>query len=308
MPYDVPDQQGRRFIVTGANSGTGREAARRLAASGAEVVLAVRSVAKGEEAAAAIGRESPQARLEVRRLDLADLASVREFADGITADGRPLHALVNNAGLMFPPERYATADGFELQIGTNFFGPFALTNLLLPLLLETPGARVVNMSSGAANAGRIDFDDLTGMSKRYSKYGAYARSKLANLLHGRRLAAMAEERGWPLLSVMAHPGYTRTNLQTAAKNLARDPGDPLPPITRTILPSQGVETGTEPLLFAAASPEAEQGAFYGPRWLLVGPAATSPVPRQAKSKETAERLWAEAERLTDTSAPALQGG
>ena len=305
MSYQVPDEHGRRFVVTGANSGTGKEAARRLAVAGAEVVLAVRSTEKGDAAAAELRNAVPDARVEVRRLDLADLASVREFAAGIVADGRPLHALVNNAGVMVPPKRLATADGFELQLGTNFLGPFALTNLLLPTLLAAPDARVATMSSGTANFGRIDFADLDWRSRRYSPSRAYAQSKLADLLLGRWLAALAVARGWNLLSTIAHPGYTRTNLQTAGRNLGRETR--LTPARRTILPSQDVEVGAEPLLFAATSPEAEQGAYYGPnRWALVGPTHKAAFPRSSRSMDAAKRLWTEAERLTGTSVPARQ--
>ncbi|GAA4179659.1 SDR family oxidoreductase [Gryllotalpicola koreensis] len=302
MYYDVPDQTGRRFIVTGSNSGTGREVARRLARAGAAVVLAVRTPEKGEEAAAAIRSEAPEAQLEVRWLDLADLASVREFAAQVVADGAPLHGLVNNAGVMVPPQRIETADGFELQFGTNFLGPFALTNLLLPAVLRTPGARVATMSSGTANFGRIDFDDLNWTRRRFSPQFAYAQSKLADLLLGRQLAAIAQQRAWDLLSTIAHPGYTRTNLQTAGRNLGRGADSQLPPIRRTLLPSQGVETGAEPLLFAATSPAAEQGAYYGPgrRLGLVGPTKRARIPRSARSMDVAARLWRTAEELTGT--------
>ena len=158
--YSVPDQSGRRIVITGANSGTGQEAARRLAAAGAHVIMGVRTVAKGERARDGILAQQPQAQLEVRRVDLADLASVAEFADGLIAEGTPLDLLVNNAGVMAVPSRMTTADGFELQFGTNFLGPFALTVRLLPLLLAAPAPRVATMSSGMANIGRIHFDDL----------------------------------------------------------------------------------------------------------------------------------------------------
>ncbi|AYG02568.1 SDR family oxidoreductase [Gryllotalpicola protaetiae] len=306
MYYDVPAQNGRRFVVTGSNSGTGREVARRLARAGAEVIIAVRTPAKGEEAAAAIRAEAPGALLEVRRLDLASLASVREFAASVVADGKPLHVLVNNAGVMVPPQRIETADGFELQFGTNFLGPFALTNLLLPSLLATPGARVATMSSGTANFGRIRFDDLNWTRRRFSPQFSYAQSKLADLLLARQLGAVAADRGWDLLSTSAHPGYTRTNLQTAGRNLGRGTDSQLPPIRRTLLPSQGVETGAEPLLFAATSPAAEQGAYYGPggRLGLVGPTKQARIPRSARSLAAAARLWEVAEELTATSLPA----
>jgi NAD(P)-dependent dehydrogenase (short-subunit alcohol dehydrogenase family) len=298
MYYAVPQQNGRRFIVTGANSGTGREATRRLSLAGAEVVLAVRSLEKGEEARAAILKEAPGATLEVRHLDLADLASVREFAAGVVADGRPLDVLVNNAGVMIPPKRFATADGFELQFGTNFVGPYVLTNLLLPVLLRTPGSRVATMSSMVANFGTIDFDDLNWVSRRYSAMFAYAQSKLADLMLGRHLAEVAKEKGWDLLSTIAHPGYTRTNLQTAGRNLVRDASDQLPPVRRTFMPSQEPEIGAEPLLFAATSPDAKQGAYYGPsRFGVVGPTHEARIPRSGRSLEVAARLWDVAQQL-----------
>ncbi|MBW4041329.1 MAG: SDR family oxidoreductase [Acidobacteria bacterium] len=307
MHFQVPQQVGRRFVVTGANSGTGKETAKRLAAAGADVLLAVRTVGKGEDAAAEIRDAVPGARIEVRRLDLADLASVREFAHGVATDGRPLHALVNNAGVMVPPRRTATTDGFELQFGTNFLGPFALTNLLLPTLLASPGSRVATMSSVAANFGRIDLADLQWTSRRYSAARAYAQSKLADLMLGRWLAAIAVGRGWDLLSTIAHPGYTRTNLQTAGRNLGRSAEAQLAPASRTFIPSQGVETGAEPLLFAVTSPEAQQGAYYGPdRWALVGPTHRAGFPRSSRSQEKARLLWSEAQRLTGTGLPAAR--
>ncbi len=158
--YVVPDQSGKRAVVTGANSGTGKEAAKRLAAAGAHVIMAVRTIAKGEAAREEILAAHPDASLEVRRIDLAELATVSSFADGLVADGVPLDLLVNNAGVMTPPSRMTTADGFELQFGSNYLGPFALTMRLLPLLLAAPSPRVATMSSGTANFGRIRFDDL----------------------------------------------------------------------------------------------------------------------------------------------------
>jgi NAD(P)-dependent dehydrogenase (short-subunit alcohol dehydrogenase family) len=218
--YQVTDQTGRFVVITGANSGTGKEAAHRIAAAGGHVVMAVRTEAKGAAAADDIRRDVPDAAVEVRRLDLADLASVRAFADGLIADGRPIDVLINNAGVMAVPQRMTTADGFELQFGTNFLGPFALTNLLLPLVLSAESPRVATMASGAANFGRINFRDLQS-AESYRPAKAYAQSKLADLLLGLHLARVADERGWNLLSAIAHPGYTRTNLQSAGPNLGR---------------------------------------------------------------------------------------
>jgi NAD(P)-dependent dehydrogenase (short-subunit alcohol dehydrogenase family) len=301
--YGVPDQAGKLAVVTGANSGTGKEAARRFAAAGARVVLAVRTPAKGEQARAEILARRPAARLEVRRVDLADLASVREFAESLLSDGTPLDLLVNNAGVMAPPARMTTADGFELQFGSNYLGPFALTMRLLPLVLAAGSPRVVTMSSGVASYGRIRFDDLQWERRRYSPNLSYAQSKLADLMLTEHLAAIAAERGWNLLSTAAHPGFTRTNLQTAGATLGRDKPKRTVFNSLQILPSQDVGPGTEPLLYAATSPDAVNGGYYGPsgRFGLVGPAATVRPPRRARDAATAARLWAESERLTGTA-------
>ncbi len=303
--YTVPDQTGKRAIVTGANSGTGQEAARRLAEAGAHVIMAVRAPAKGEQARAEILARHPEARLEVRRVDLADLASVREFSDGLLDDGAPVDLLVNNAGVMAPPTRMTTADGFELQFGSNFLGPFALTLRLLPVVLAAPAPRVVTMSSGTANFGRIHFADLQ-WERRYSANFAYAQSKLADLMMSLRLAAIAAERDWDLMSVAAHPGFTRTNLQTAGASLGRDKPKRSVFNSMSFLPSQDVGPGTEPLLYAATSPSAVPGGYYGPRGSLglVGPTTFVRPPRRARDTAAAARLWAEAERLTGVRLPA----
>ncbi|SDF56620.1 NAD(P)-dependent dehydrogenase, short-chain alcohol dehydrogenase family [Lentzea fradiae] len=299
--YQVPDQHGKRVVITGANSGTGKEAARRLAGAGAEVVLAVRTPAKGEQAREEILAARPTARVEVRRLDLADQGSVREFADELLEEGKPLDVLVNNAGLMNVPARTETADGFELQLATNYLGPFALTVRLLPLLLASPASRVVAMSSGIAIRGRIDLDDLQ-WRRGYSPSLAYARSKLADLLMTTHLAELATEHGWPLLSVAAHPGYTRTNLTRSGPHLNGGKPGLIESLSYRILPSQDVVQGTEPLLYAAADPDAVACGFYGPRWGYVGPTRLGKMPKAARDKALAARLWAEAERLTGTSA------
>jgi NAD(P)-dependent dehydrogenase (short-subunit alcohol dehydrogenase family) len=303
--YSVPDQAGKLIVVTGANSGTGKEATRRLAAAGARVVMAVRTIAKGEQARAEILAQHPGARLEVRRVDLADLASVGEFADGLIADATPIDLLINNAGVMAPPTRMTTADGFELQFGSNFLGPFALTVRLLPLALAAASPRVVTMSSGTASYGRIRFGDLQ-WERRYSANFSYAQSKLADLMLTRHLAAVAAERGWNLMSTAAHPGFTRTNLQTAGASLGRDKPKRTLLNSLSILPSQQVGPGTEPLLYAATSPDAVNGGYYGPggRFGLVGPTTTVRLPRRARDASTAGRLWTAAERLTGVALPA----
>ncbi|KJK49287.1 short-chain dehydrogenase [Lentzea aerocolonigenes] len=297
--YQVPDQRGKLVVVTGANSGTGKETALRLAGAGAVVVLAVRTPEKGEQAKSEILAAHPGASVEVRQLDLADQSSVAAFAEGLIAEGRPLDVLVNNAGVMNVPNRVETIDGFELQLASNFLGPFALTVRLLPLLLAAPAPRVATMSSGTANGGRINFDDLQSQEK-YNPLRAYAQSKLADLLLTTHLAELAAERGWSLLSTGAHPGYTRTNLLTSGPNLNGRPGF-FEVLVSKIVPSQGVEQGSEPLLFAAADPAAVSGAYYGPRWGLVGATKRVSLPRSSRDKAVAARLWAEAERLTGLS-------
>jgi hypothetical protein len=177
-------------------------------------------------------------------------------------------------------------------------GPYVLTTLLLPLLTRTPGSRVATMSSMVANFGKIDFADLNWVTRRYSASRAYGQSKLADLMLGRHLAEVAKDKGWDLLSTIAHPGYTRTNLQTAGRNLTRDANNQLPPVRRTLLPSQDVAVGAEPLLFAATSPDAQQGGYYGPSRLgVVGPTHKAKIPRSGRSLEVAARLWDVAEQL-----------
>ncbi|MFC9557613.1 SDR family oxidoreductase [Rhodococcus sp. NPDC056960] len=303
--YQVPDQHGKLAVVTGANSGTGKETAKRLAGAGADVILAVRTPTKGEQAKAEILAAHPEARVEVRRLDLADLASVRAFADSLIDTGRPLDVLVNNAGVMNVPQRTETADGFELQFGSNFLGPFALTVGLLPLLLSAHAPRVATMSSGTANRARIDFDDLQS-TRNYSPTRAYGQSKLADMLMMVRLAELADQRGWSLLSAGAHPGYTRTNLMTSGPTLGGGRPGLIESIAYKVVPSQAPEQGAEPLLYAATSPQATAGGYYGPRWAMVGPTKPVTLPRPGRDKAVAARLWTEAEQLTGIAvAPGL---
>ncbi len=304
--YTVPDQHGRRIVVTGSNSGTGKEAAKRLAAAGADIVMAVRSLDKGEAAREEIREAVPDASIEVRRLDLSDLDVVRTFAEDLLDDGRPVHTLVNNAGVMTPPDRLTTADGFELQWGSNFLGPFALTNRLLPLLMRQESPRVVTMTSSAAQAGRIHFGDLD-WTRRYSSFAAYGQSKLADLLMGLHLARVATERGWSLISTMAHPGYTKTNLQSAGAQLGSGRATWTSRLLNQVdvIPSQQAETGAEPLLFAAADPHAVNAGFYGPdgRFGMVGETTRIGLYRSAQRPSLARSLWAVAADLTGTDLP-----
>ncbi|NUR99482.1 MAG: SDR family oxidoreductase [Kribbellaceae bacterium] len=297
--YDVPDQTGKLVVVTGANSGTGKEAAKRLAAAGARVVMAVRTPSKGEAARAEILAEHPDAQLEVRRIDLADLASVQEFAEQLSADESHLDVLVNNAGVMTPPTRLTTKDGFELQFGSNYLGPFALTVRLLPLILAAPAPRIATMSSGAAYFGKIGFDNLQ-WERGYRPTSAYSQSKLADLMLSNHLAQLSAERDWGLVSVAAHPGYTRTNLQTAGASLGPQSSLNKFFMRHNPLPKQDVETGTEPLLFAAADPAAKSGAYYGPDGIfgLVGKTTLVRNPKTATDPATNAQLWQVSETLT----------
>jgi NAD(P)-dependent dehydrogenase (short-subunit alcohol dehydrogenase family) len=301
--YRVPTQVGKLCVVTGSNSGTGKEAARRMAGAGASVVMAVRNEEKGAAARGEILAEFPDATLTVSHLDLSDLSSVAAFADSMIEANVPLDVLMNNGGLMAPPQRIETVDGFELQFATNFLGHFALTLRLLPLLLAAAGPTVTTMSSTVASRGKIRFDDLQG-ERHYRPYRAYAQSKLADLLFAQHLAGVALERDWDLMSNAAHPGYTKTGLFDAGANLGRErPKRQLLGKLR-YLPSQGPEQGAEPMLYAATSPDALSGAYYGPNGFLGMTGATTLVraPRHARA-EIATRLWSVAESLAGVTIP-----
>lgn len=276
-PDDIPDLTGSTAVVTGANGGIGLSTASRLAGRGARVIATARDLAKGEAAVQAVRAETPGARIELRALDLADLGSVRGFAAAF--DG-PIDILVNNAGIGMIPRR-TTADGFEMQFGTNHLGHFALTGLLLPHLLARPGARVVTVSSDAHSLGRIDFDDL-GLERRYGRFSAYGRSKLANLLFTLELQRRA---GGRLLSVATHPGATATGIMKLGV-LTR----PANALMRLAL--QSPDRGAVPSLYAATSPEVTGGQFVGP-----GPKTLTPSPK-ALDETVARRLWETSEELT----------
>ncbi|MDE3133937.1 MAG: SDR family NAD(P)-dependent oxidoreductase [Acidobacteriota bacterium] len=285
---DVPDIPDKRVIVTGANSGIGQAAAQALAAAGAQVTLAVRNLEKGRSAAAAIAGKT-----EVRALDLASLASIREFAAGW--DGE-IHLLINNAGVMIPPLS-RTADGFELQFGTNHLGHFALTNLLLPHL----SGRVVTVSSGAHRAGRIDFDDLNWERRRYRRWPAYGQSKLANLLFTAELQRRLTDAGSAVLSMAAHPGYAATNLQSHSGSGFWD--FVMRRLGNTLL-AQTAAAGALPTLYAAVA-EIPGGSFAGPggQQGLRGAPRVVGRSRRAKDEAVARRLWEVSEQLTDTRFP-----
>ncbi|MBA2347441.1 MAG: SDR family NAD(P)-dependent oxidoreductase [Solirubrobacterales bacterium] len=282
---EMPEQTDRRVVVTGANSGIGFHAARELAQHGAHVTLAVRDTEKGEEAS----RRIPGA-TEVRRLDLADLDSVRAFAD--TWD-EPLDLLINNAGIMAPPYR-TTAQGFESQLGTNHLGHFALTGLLLPWLGKTSAPRVVTVSSGAHRMGKIRFDDLQS-EQGYKPWRAYGQSKLANLLFCFELQRRADNAGSPLISTAAHPGYAATNLQTGTSSRLQD----LVMGVLNKVVAQSAEAGALPTLMAATA-DLPGAAYVGP----AGPGEARGLPHlvgasdAATDAQTAARLWAVSEELT----------
>ena len=284
---DLPSLDGRVFVVTGANSGIGLVAARELAGAGARVALAVRDVAKGEEAAGTIDGDT-----EVRQLDLADLASVRAFADAW--DG-PLDVLVNNAGVMAIPER-RTSDGFEMQIGTNHLGHFALTNLLLPSISD----RVVTVSSQAHRTGKISLDDLNWGRRSYHRWRAYGQSKLANLQFTFELQRRLAEADSEIRAVAAHPGYAATNLQNRTENFLQNG---VMWVTNRVL-AQSDEMGALPTLYAATG-DIPGASYVGPDGFheqrghptLVG------CSEDARHDGTARRLWDLSEDLTGVTFP-----
>ena len=290
----IPDQSGRGFVVTGANSGLGFETARQLAAHGARVVLAGRSEAKVSAAIEQIRAESPGALVEFRMLDLADLDSVRAFAEALERDEVALDVLVNNAGVMFPP-RVLTRQGFESQFATNHLGHFALTGLLFDTIRQGRDARVVTVSSLEHRGGSIHFDDLTG-ERSYSPRVFYRQSKFANVLFGLELDRRVRAAGIPVRSLLAHPGWSATNLQTSA------PTGVMKQMMRlgNRLLAQSAEIGALSQLCAAVDPGAESGSFYGPDGLgeLRGhPTRVRPAP-SATDEEAARRLWEVSEELT----------
>jgi NAD(P)-dependent dehydrogenase (short-subunit alcohol dehydrogenase family) len=282
---DMPPQTGRVAVVTGANSGLGQEIALALAVAGARVVLACRDRARAEAAAERIRNAAPPAELEVRALDLADLSSVRAFAEGFAADHDRLDLLVNNAGLMAVDED-RTTDGFEMQVGVNHLGHFALTARLLPLLIGVPGARIGTMSSVGHRAGRLDLSDLMFERRRYDRWRPYAQSKLANLLFTAELQRRLRESGSPAIAVAAHPGASATDLGFEG----RGPGNL---VVRTLMPwfAQPVVQGALPMLRAVTDPGVRGGEFYGPRWIGFGHPVPEPPSRAARDLDDAGRLW-----------------
>lgn len=292
---DIPDQSGRTAVVTGANSGLGMVTARELARAGCKVVLAVRDTVKGDAALGEIRELVPGAAARVQELDLADLASVRSFAERLDGEEERLDLLINNAGIMAAPRRL-TRDGFESQLGINHLGHFALTGLLLGLLSDAPAPRVVTLSAGMHRFGTIKFEDLQ-REHGYNNWLAYSQSKLANLMFAIEFQRRATAAGSPILSMAAHPGYAATNLQFAAPAHAYE---------RWLLSiandwfAQSAEMGALPELYAATMPGLPGGTFVGPDGLMENrghPTVVSGAGR-AYDPVAGRRLWEESELLT----------
>jgi NAD(P)-dependent dehydrogenase (short-subunit alcohol dehydrogenase family) len=297
---DIPPLNGKTAVITGATGGLGYETALALAGAGAAVVLTGRNEAKGLLALQAIRGQFPNAGIAYENLDLANLASVADFSRRFAANHASLDLLVNNAGVMALPERQATSDGFEMQFGTNYLGHYALTAHLLPWLRRGDQPRVVNLSSLAHRAGTVNFDDLQS-TRSYTPWKAYSQSKLAMLMFALELQRRSDASDWGLMSNAAHPGYARTDL------IANGPGASglMWQINKLLRPfvSQSAAEGALPTLFAATSPEAKAGGYYGPNWFyeLKGPPVPAKIMPQAKDAGVAARLWDVSAALTGVS-------
>ncbi|MFC9173813.1 SDR family oxidoreductase [Streptomyces sp. NPDC057107] len=298
----LPDLSGKRAVVTGGSDGIGLGIAARLAAAGAEVVLPVRNQGKGERALAAIRRQAPGAQVSLRSLDLSSLDSVAALGDSLVGEGRPVHLLVNNAGVMTPPERQSTPDGFELQFGTNHLGHFALVGQLLPLL-RAGRARVTSQISVAANQNAINWDDLN-WERSYSGMKAYSQSKIAFGLFGLELDRRSRSEGWGITSNLSHPGVAPTSLLAARPEMGRAK-DTMGVRMIRVLSARGIVVGTVesaqlPALYAATAPDSRGGAFYGPS----GPGHLGGAPAEQKlfsrltGTDEARRVWEVSEKLT----------
>ncbi|WP_022894706.1 SDR family oxidoreductase [Agromyces subbeticus] len=303
----VPDLSGKRAVVTGASDGMGLGMAARLAAAGAEVMMAVRNRRKGEAAIAKIRQSAPGADVSLRDLDLSSLDSVAALGETLRVEGRPIHILINNAGVMTPPDRQTTTDGFELQFGSNHLGHFALVAHLLPLL-KAGRARVTSQVSIAARRGAINWDDLN-WERSYDGMSAYSQSKIAFGLFGLELERRSTTHGWGITSNLSHPGVAPTNLLAARPELGRVEETPGRRLIRA-LSTRGVllgtvETAKLPALMAATDPTSKPGALYGPRGLgqLGGPPAEQRVYAPLRSAADAQRIWRVSEQLTAATFP-----
>ena len=291
---DMPDQSGKVIVVTGANSGLGYETSLALARQGAHVALACRNMEKGETAVTQIRQQVPDASLELMALDLADLASIRQFAQDFRASHDRLDVLINNAGIMAIPYRQ-TADGFEMQFGVNHLGHFALTGQLIDLITQTDDSRVVTVSSNLHKQGKIDFENLNS-ERDYSKWGAYNNSKLANLLFAYELQRRLAVSGSKTISAAAHPGYASTNLQSGDSSWLQK----LMLGLGNVILAQSAAMGALPTLYAATMPDVRGGDYYGPGGM--GEMRGHPVKVQSNGSShnegTAVKLWQVSEELT----------
>ena len=301
----IPDLSGKRTLVTGASDGMGLEMALRLAAAGAEVIMPVRNRRKGESAVASIRANVPTAKVSLRDLDLSSLESIVDLGETLRKEGQPINILINNAGVMTPPNRQTTNDGFELQFGTNHLGHFALVGRLLPLLRDGR-AHVTSQVSVAARSGTINWDDLN-WERAYDGMKAYRQSKIAFGLFGLELDRRSKAHGWGITSNLSHPGVAPTNLLAARPEIGRGGDTPQVHVIRW-LSARGillgtVETASLPALLAATAPDAKRGALYGPS----GPGHMGGAPAEQqlylplRSTDDANRVWKLSERLTETA-------
>jgi NAD(P)-dependent dehydrogenase (short-subunit alcohol dehydrogenase family) len=298
----IPSLIGTRAVVTGASDGIGLGIATRLAAAGAEIILPVRNAAKGGAAIEAIRKTAPDARVSLRDLDLSSLDSVAALGETLRSEGDPIHVLINNAGVMTPPNRQTTVDGFELQFGTNHLGHFALVGQLLPLL-RGGSARVTSQISIAANAGSINWDDLN-WEKSYKGTRAYSQSKIAFGLFGLELDRRSRAGGWGITSNLSHPGIAPTSLLAARPELGRNEAASgrsfIGALSRRGILLGTAESAGLPALLAATSVGDAGGRFYGPKGPghLGGDPAGQKLYSRLRSAEDARRIWSESERLT----------
>lgn len=296
---NIPQRKEGLALVTGSTEGVGYETAKALTVAGWTVVMLGRNPQKGAESIAKIQQTNPSAKISFEKIDLADLASIKEFADRMIAKEQGINLLINNAGVMTPPKRLETKDGFELQFGTNYLGHFALTAHLLPLLRKTNDARVVTLSSVAAREGQINFDDLQSKSL-YKPMVAYGQSKLADLMFAFELQRQSEKYNWGITSIASHPGVSRTNLLITGAGRWSVMG-----MARTLLPFlfQEPAQGALPTLFAATSLEAKGGFYYGPDRMSEtrGFPSLSKIPLQAEDLIVVSKLWEVSLKLTNVS-------
>jgi NAD(P)-dependent dehydrogenase (short-subunit alcohol dehydrogenase family) len=298
----IPPQTGRLAVVTGGTSGQGYETALALAQGCADVIIADSSEAQGRSAAAMIRSLAPKALVRFEKLDLADLASVSAFAVRVAAEGRPLDLLVNHAGVAAPRKRQVTADGFEMQLGVNYLGHFALTGLLLPMLRRSRDPRVVQVSSLAHRFGKIRFADMHA-ERRYRPWRANSQSKLAMLLFARELQRRSDAHGWGLLSLAAHPGYAQNKPQ-AHERRSRSVLSRLNRSVGQVMRASAAD-GAQPALFAALSPAVQPGGFYGPGGLFefAGAPVSAYASRTARDAALGQQLWQVSEQLTGVQWP-----